>query len=240
MQSYHYAIGRIRALEVRLLSSSQIMRMEAAPNFESAFNLLSETAYAEHLGSLKHPFDFEELCELEMEAVKALMRQLAPEALKLARRASHSPLVKSLINAKSDLFNLRSLLRFQALGREKASFAAFLRETGLIDRETLLSLYDKKAREMIPRLNHTPYFPGLAEGFEQYANNGSFTLLEKQMDDLILKGFHRAKYLAAGIEPLIGYYLAKESEVKTIRFILVAKKCRLHTERIKERIRTGW
>ena len=66
MNAYHYGAGRVRALEAKILSPTQLSRMAAASDFEKAFAVLSETTYAEKLPRLKHPFDFEVLCKLEL------------------------------------------------------------------------------------------------------------------------------------------------------------------------------
>jgi len=60
------------------------------------------------------------------------------------------------------------------------------------------------------------------------------------MDDYLLSHFRKAKYLSSGIEPLLGFILAKESEIRTLRFILICKKNRVGAERIRERLRTSY
>jgi len=243
----YYSVARIRALETHLLSAEQIARMAAAADFESAFSVLSETKYGEHLHALKSPFDFEELCRLERIALKNLLTYLAPknetiEALfskqqNQVLRHSPSPLIRRLARSKIDLANILTLLRCQELDKK---LAPYLIEGGRIDKDTLIDLSNKKPTEIAARLNFTPYFPAMAQGFEYYAKNKSFYLIEKQMDDYIIQQFKSAKYLNCGIEPLVGFYLAKESEIRTVRFILIGKKNYVETERIKERVRVTY
>jgi V/A-type H+-transporting ATPase subunit C len=323
MEKYYYGVARARTLEARLLTPAQVARMAAASDFQAAFAVLSETIYADHLAKLKAAFDLEELCELELSALKKLMDQLAPgnevlaalfrkydyfnlkillrgslagagdlayyslagtlpfEKLKLCvyegikeiedqeifqaldearvryepskdpqmlditldrhyyrglkRVADSTPsrLIRDLVKHLLDLANLRTLLRCQELKRDKKFLEAALLEPGLIDKDVLLDLREKSLPDIVSRLNYTPYFPALAGGFEGHP-------LEKLMDDFILDQFRKAKYLVSGIEPLVGFTLAKESEIKTVRFVLICKKNYVEAERIKERLRASY
>lgn len=334
MGKYYYGVGRVRALEARMLSAAQLSRLVGAPDFESAFAVLPETAYAENLTKLTHPFDFEELCELELISLKNLLDYLAPrneiiaaifkkydylnakillrlyfkeiekivswhepaeckfskvgiydlekirsyifegikeiddknllEAIDQAKNSyaqnkdpqsldiildkyyfaylkeacgpSPSPLIKNMVRSKIDLINLKSLLRTQELKKlEKV-----LLKGGFIDKDILLESYGKNVPDIILRLSFTPYFPAMVQGVEEFSKTKSFHLLEKLMDDFMINQFRKAKYLTSGLEPLVGFYLAKESEIKTLRFILICKKNYIESERIKERIRASY
>ena len=293
MDKYYYSVGRVRALEARLVSAEQLARMSAAADFSSAFAVLSETSYAENLPQLKHPFDFEELAELERHSLKKLLDYLAPgneiiqillkkdnylnakillkkgevdtkniddkqliEAINKAKAASSpqsiemildqsyyfqlkqiltqssSSLIRNLIKHILDLKNIKILLR-------SPGTKTFL-EPGSIDRDVLASLSGKGAPEIATSLNYTPYFPFITEGMEYFEKNKSIHLLEKLMDDYILQEFRKAKYFNSGIEPLVGFYLAKENEIKTVRFILIGKKNHVDSEQIRGRLRASY
>ena len=60
------------------------------------------------------------------------------------------------------------------------------------------------------------------------------------MGDYIINKFRTAKYVNSGIEPLVGYYLAKESEMDNLRFILVCSKNELEPEKIKARLKVNY
>ncbi len=329
MDEYHYGVGRIRSLEARMLSPAQLARMAAAADYESAFGVLTETIYAENISKLKRPFDFEELCELEILSLKGLMDYLAPENeilstlfkkydylnskilfrsyfsqneiveiyskagtidfdvlklyifegikeiddknileaidkakstydqtkdpqsldltldkhyfsfLKQICDTSTSQLIKEMVNCRIDLANIKILLRVQELKKDKKFLEGALFR-GLIDKDILLNLHDKSPQDIIAKLNFTPYFPAITEGIEHFSNKRSFHLLEKLMDDFLVGQFRKAKYMSSGIEPLVGFYLAKEAEIKTIQFILICKKNYVGTERIKERLRVSY
>lgn len=160
--------------------------------------------------------------------------------LKQALNSSPSQLIKEMVDHQIDTTNIRILLRAQELKKDKKFLEAALLGPGSIDKGLLLELYDKNAQDIIARLNFTPYFPYIAEGIEYFTKNKSFHLLEKLMDDYVIEQFRKAKYLSSGVEPLVGFYLAKEAEIKTLRFVLICKKNRVGSEQIKERLRISY
>ncbi|MFC1571505.1 V-type ATPase subunit [Candidatus Margulisiibacteriota bacterium] len=237
MDNFYYAAGRVRALEAKMMTPAQIARMAAASDFESAFAVLSETPYAENLAKLKHSFDFEELVELELKDLQDLMEHLAPETDLFD---TESPLVKNMLIHKRDLANIKTLLRCQALKKDKKFLQNALQESGLIGQDVLLDLLDKTPQDIIARLDYTIYFPFITEGIEHYAKSKSFALLEKLMADFVTNQIKQAKYLSSGVEPLVGFYLAKQTKIQTLRFILICKKNFVDTEQIKQRLRLNY
>jgi vacuolar-type H+-ATPase subunit C/Vma6 len=206
MEKYYYGVGRIRALEARFASPLQLERMAAAPDFESAFNVLNETPYSEILPKLKHPFDFEELFEIERKSLEQLLRKLAPkdeiiqavieDNYSILRNAS-SPLIRQMAYYKIELEKIRRELRKGGTPKPSMDF-------NFID----LSL--------------------------------PIHLIEKKIDDFIIDKFRKAKYINSGVEPLVGFYLAKKAEIKTLRFILICKQNFIETEQVKERLRVSY
>jgi V/A-type H+-transporting ATPase subunit C len=161
-------------------------------------------------------------------------------ALKQVCASSPSPLINELADHWIDLNNIKTLLRAQALNRDKKFLQAALLEPGAIDQDILLDLHDKTPEDIISRLSFTRYFPALATGIEHYAKERSFGLLEKLMDNYIIGQFKKAKYLSSGLEPLVGYYLAKVQEISMLRFILISKKNYIGSDLIKERLRASY
>ncbi|MBI4896645.1 MAG: V-type ATPase subunit [Candidatus Aenigmarchaeota archaeon] len=260
MTDFYYAIGRIRSLETYLLSGVQLGRMAAAADLEAALAVLAETLYAENITHISTPAAIEELCDKERATLKALLENLAPGnpvlavllksansqdqayflQLKTVLGKVPSPLIQKLAKQMIDRANLTTLLRTQTLKVGQSTLKGLLMEGGFIDRDLLLAIADKTPQEIASRLNFTIYFPYLLPGIEFFSKNRSLFLLEKLMDDFMLQGFRRAKYLGCGIEPLVGFWLAKEAEIKTLRFILICKMQSIDPEEIRERLRVNY
>jgi V/A-type H+-transporting ATPase subunit C len=87
------------------------------------------------------------------------------------------------------------------------------------------------------KFRYTDFHRAVSTGMEQYKKTGSLFALEREIDNHLMETVKKAKYKAFGIEPLIGFAIAKEIEIKLIRLILVCKQLHVKTEEIKERLR---
>jgi len=153
---------------------------------------------------------------------------------------SPSPLLRNLVNYQIDLINLKIVLRLKGLGQDKTALQKALLKPGYVDHDVWASLLDQTIPDIATQLSYTPYFPAIADGFMVLDEHKSFDRLEKLMDDYILEQFRKAKYLNSGVEPLVGFWLAKETEIKTIRFILVSKLNHVDGDKIKSRLRVSY
>lgn len=225
----YYSVARIRALETELLSNEQVDRMASANDLESAFNLLAETGYGQHLALLKDSFDFEAMFGLESAKTKKLFAQLSGSNDPFEHPC---PMLKNYKAAIIDLNNLRSFL---SNGLDKTNFIP----NGLIDLMLFQSL-QKTSTDIIAKLIHTPYIPFLNPGLNAFFETNQANLLDKLIDDLLVNIMKPAKYRISGIEPLVGYLLAKDNEIKNLRLILNAKKQKVGSDKIIERVRSNY
>jgi V/A-type H+-transporting ATPase subunit C len=63
---------------------------------------------------------------------------------------------------------------------------------------------------------------------------------DRLADDFVLDYVRGAKLISIGIEPLVGYMMAKENEVKIVRIILAGKLAGLSSETIRKRLRQSY
>jgi len=82
----------------------------------------------------------------------------------------------------------------------------------------------------------TPHHRIVETGVNYLTSNKSFLAAEQQCQQY-LAGFLKSTItITAGPQPLIAYLLNKENEIRTVRLILTAKKNRLDTKLILDRI----
>lgn len=74
MSLYHFLAGKIRVLENNLINQTDVDRMVDAPDFTTAFKVLSDTDYGAHLYELQ-PDQFKLALEAEIAKVRELMMQ---------------------------------------------------------------------------------------------------------------------------------------------------------------------
>jgi vacuolar-type H+-ATPase subunit C/Vma6 len=235
MVKFAYAVGRIRALEANLLDESRLIRMIDAKDFESAYLVLQEAPFfAEKINQLPHPFDFDRLLELELETSCKILAELAPG----------NPLIEVLSKKNDPSLPLDSYIRLLAeTSRRHPSplFRKYVRGFIVLNQLKFRLLQGKFEPEaVIAEFRYTDYYPAVQHGMESYKTTGSLFALEREIDNHLTRTIQMAKYKAFGIEPLIGFMIAKEIEVKIIRLILTCKQLQVKTEEIKARMRLSY
>ena len=136
-----------------------------------------------------------------------------------------------------DLTNLRTFIRLRMIGLEFAEVQRFFIDNGTIKLEDFKELWEQPNEKVAAWLGNTDYSKLLSDGTGTLL---SLTQLEREYDNFLLDLITPAKMISLGIEPLVGYLLAKENEVKLLRIILVGKANQLSNPEIKERLRRAY
>lgn len=69
---------------------------------------------------------------------------------------------------------------------------------------------------------------------------GSLTEFEKLCDNAVMAYAAKAKYVAFGDEPLVGYLAAKDAEITAVRIIMASRLAGLTPDAIRERLREAY
>jgi V/A-type H+-transporting ATPase subunit C len=325
---YAYAVGKIRAKEVRLLDLPKLLSILEAENIEEALKGLSDTDYREGLALVKQEEDFDLHLSLHMERVYGLISELTHDPqltdLFILRNDFHNIkvafkkkcgasveeeyyLAPSVVNQEEiveavetgnffrlppllagtlqeiegiynsskkniqlidttldeiylshclqvsqqakceflerlfliqiDLTNIRTFLRLKEMDKGRDFLKNRLISGGLLERGHFLKSFAGSLESFVDSLRFKDYYGIVKDGIESWKKSGSFSFLEKLFDDYLLNFVKKAKYISFGIEPLIGYLVAKEMEVKNLRTVIVGKFNGLFPEIIKEKLR---
>jgi V/A-type H+-transporting ATPase subunit C len=330
---YAYAVGRIRALEVKLLNKTSVNRLLEADSVQEVLKMLSEGEYGDSMSGIQNAEDFETALNMERERIYKLidMLSLDPELtsifrirwdfhnLKVLLKSSYleGPVredalvisglfpiesMQSVVESKetsvgysligqihiinalkeamaqfeenqnpqmidiiidkhahnfvyqkaedypnsflcgyfgavADLTNIKSFIRLKALKENVRTLDAVLFSYGSIEKSLFLRQFDEPLESFAERLAHTPYRELVDEGIRRWLEQRSMAAYERLADDYLINFIKPAKYVIFGVEPLIGYLLAKEHEMKIIRIIIIGKLNELPTDAIKERLR---
>lgn len=154
------------------------------------------------------------------------------EELREIAQELNDKFITKYIKAQIDLTNIRTLLRVKNQNKERDFLQRALIKGGIIDIDTLISLFNDAASNIPVKLSHTDYY-------EILKNNTTYEggVLEKSMDNYIMKLMKDAKMIPFGMEPIIAYIYAKETEIKVIRIIMVGKLNNINAEIIRGRLR---
>ena len=324
---YAYAVGRIRAMETRLLDRGKIERMVEAKSADEALKVLGESEYAEYLADLDSVHQFEKVLDAELRRIYLELRKISPEpeliglfankfdyhnlkvlikANKLGEKRDEllvpdvgnislaeliraagdddysnlpprmrqaaekiseqfrleadpqlvdllldramyeeiletvavmkSPFLKGYFTNLIDLINIKTYLRVRRLNLSKDFLEGALLPAGDVNIMKLMQLAEP-LEVLVDRLAFSRYAQVVEDGVHTYQKTDTLTRYEKLADDHLINYAKQAKYVTFGPEPMVGYLLAKENEIKMIRIIMVGKINQLPTEEIKERLR---
>lgn len=143
-------------------------------------------------------------------------------------------LLRDYWQARRDLLNLLLFLRLREKGVSVQEFAGFLVEPGLIDHRQWLDYYTEDQPQVTKVLEFTPY---RNLGLEEEELRTALPEVERAIDNLLLEMIATAKRIPLGIEPLIGFLLAKEREILNLRLVITGKLNKLPEETIRRRLR---
>ncbi len=134
---YAYAVGRVRAMETRLLDRSKIERMVEASSAEEALKVLGETEYAEYLAGLKNIYDYDTMLDQELHRVYLELHRFSPE-----------PELVGLFACKFDYHNLKVLLKAQKMGEKRDEL--LVRDVGNIPLAVLIRAVNEEDYTNLP------------------------------------------------------------------------------------------
>jgi V/A-type H+-transporting ATPase subunit C len=130
------------------------------------------------------------------------------------------PFLKEFFRFTVDLENIKNVIRCQ---RFDIDFEKAYIDGGTIDVKTFLSFKGEPVETIIAAVQTRKYSHIVEEGLKNYEETKTLTVYEKRTDDFLIEYLKKAKMAALTIEPLIGYILAKEQEVKQVRLVLLGK-----------------
>jgi len=153
--------------------------------------------------------------------------------LEIARSSGFDLLVE-IWTVFIDVTNIKTLIRVNKLGKDRAFLKRCLIPGGSLKSERLLTLHGEPPSVVAEALRFTRYWRfaegGLGEGFR----------FERMADNFVMGLLRTSKRKAFGPEPVIAYVLAKETEIRNLRIILTGKINGLPNEAIRERLRDAY
>lgn len=139
-----------------------------------------------------------------------------------------------------DVFNVKTLFRAKNLNLDKKFFDKVIAYGGNIPVGRLKSMFVEPRESLINDFSTFTIYKYIKEGIDVYSNNGTLSVLDKQLDDYTMDFLKSAKIITTGLAPIIGYINAKENEIKNMRIILVGKINKVDSDSIKRRLRENY
>ncbi|GAA0721852.1 V-type ATP synthase subunit C [Clostridium malenominatum] len=136
-----------------------------------------------------------------------------------------------------DLTNIKTLLRVKKQNKGRRFMEQVLIGGGTISIKDLISFENESSDSIANKLSYTSYEKIIRLGLENYGTHSNLSYFEKLSENYMMEYIKKAKYISFGLEPLVSYIMAKETEIKAIRIIMVGKLNNIAPEIIRERLR---
>lgn len=248
---YAYAVGRIRALERRLVSRPVFEEATEERNFVSAMKVIFEAGnYLEGIVQAKTVGDLENFLEqedqnlfqllseifLERDLLELYRREDSPgQALAMAERTGY-PFFSVYFRHKVDLGNLKVFSRMKYSGLQKEKLNSLLLPGGFVEKSLILQSFDLSFEEMGEKLHATPYQKLWIKGADTLEEKETFIGFERGIEDFLMSYIKMAKQVVFGPEPVFAYALARKRELRLVRLVGLGKLNQIPGEILKERI----
>jgi len=248
---YAFAVGRVRALENKLIPKDMFLESAEEKDFSSALKTMFDAGtFLEEMEEIKDTRQLDVFIEKEKESLLNSMSDLflekkvkmvaqeektPQEALQKAREAGY-PFIIDYVRHRIDLGNLKILARIKYLQLSKGKLESILIDGGFIQTDRIRDFYDLSYSDINERLKHSSYYEVWSNGIDAFQEKESFIEMEKYFEDFLMKYLRKAGYIVFGPEPLFAYALAKKKELDLFRIVGVGKINRLPAEILKNRI----
>ncbi|MCK9443966.1 MAG: V-type ATP synthase subunit C [Tissierellaceae bacterium] len=141
--------------------------------------------------------------------------------------------VKDLI----DLTNIRTLIRVKKQNKDIKFLEEVVVPHGKIGKDDIVLALNDSTEGIAAKFKSFDVGPDIRKGLEAYQESNRLSEFEKLMDDYLMDINKPSKFVNFGPEPIFSYVLAKETEIKALRIIMVSKLNKLSPEDIRERLR---
>lgn len=148
-----------------------------------------------------------------------------------------SDFIINYVKMQIDTINLKTYVRLKKMNKSWDFFTKVFLHGGNIHEQVFIKSYDEPFEKFAEQLSAYDYKEKFLEGTSALVDTGMFTTLEKLLDNKLIQYIKNAKYVPFGIEPLVGYLLAKDNEIKIARIILAGKLAGISPELLRERLR---
>jgi V/A-type H+-transporting ATPase subunit C len=148
-----------------------------------------------------------------------------------------SDFISEYVQAQIDLHNILTFLRLKnsEFDQEKVDLAII--QGGSIDHNIFLNSFSKSIESFEEELKNSKYWIGLADGWDNYLKNNEFWMMERDMDNILVRLLKKVRFIAYGPEVAFAYLWGKHNAARNVRIIMIAKMNNIDPVEIKQKIR---
>ncbi len=160
-----------------------------------------------------------------------MIDKAALEAVRDAGQRSGEPIIADYADTTVAIADIKIAVRSQKTGKSSDFMRSAMAECRGVSVEQLIRAALAGSDEIAQYLEGTSYAGG-AEALKE-----SPSAFERWCDNQMIETLKSQKYETFSVGPLLGYLIARENEIKTVRIILTGKQNGFPDDAIRERIR---
>ena len=204
------------------IPGKEMLRIIESRDFSRLRGSMSRVA-EEAFETLLHTRDGQ-LCDI-------MVDKAALEAIYEAGRRSGEPIIEDYADTTVAIADIKIAVRSQKTGKSADFMRSAMAECAGLNIEQLIRAALAGADEIAQYLEGTSYAGG-ADALRE-----SPSAFERWCDNRMIETLKPQKYETFSVGPLLGYLIARENEIKTVRIILTGKQNGFPDDAIRERIR---
>ena len=136
-----------------------------------------------------------------------------------------------------DFTNIKTLIRVKKQNKDIKFLEEAILSNGKIGINDMVLALNDSLEGIMNKFKNYRISPEVRKGLEAYGESSRLSEFERQMDNYLMNLNKPSKYINFGPEPIFSYVIAKETELKILRIIMVSKLNKLSPDNIRERLR---
>ena len=144
--------------------------------------------------------------------------------------------IRAYARAFADTANLKLLIRLNRMNPDLTTLERAFCSRGSLPFDLFSSLLGKGTPSIIEQFSSSPYNKALRDGLTYLDEQGSYSVLDRELENILIGHLIQSKFAVFGPAPLICHVLAREHEVRMVRLIMSAKINKIPVERIVARL----
>ena len=172
---------------------------------------------------------------IDIKLDQAMYGHMLSEAAELG-----NPFVTKLIKIYIDLANIGAFLRMRNMRKDASFLRGALIEGGDVDHGVYARYLLDSPESFVNAMQHTPYSQLCEDGVKSFEATGTLTVFERSADNYVNSFAKKTKLYPIGLELIAAYFVARQTELKNIRIIMVGKINGIAQDIIRERLRESY
>lgn len=248
---YAYSVGRVRALERKLVSRDVFLEAAGERDVDSALKTIFDAgSFLDEMDEIFNSVELDRFILREEESLNKMTDELFMDnrfkkmfkedhnpshALSAAQKTGYTFII-NYYRHKIDLGNIKIFFRVKYLDFPLERLTGSLMQGGFLDESIFVRNFELNYSEISEKLYASPYQKLWNEAVDSLQAEETFINLERGIEDFLIQYLKSAKYIVFGPEPVFAYVIARRLELQLIRLVFVGLITKIPSKIIKKRI----